>query len=197
MNIRKAIESLERKGFAVRYFEAGAEAADYVCSECRGRTVGMGGSMTIKQRGLPERLREECTLYAHQYDGDASLPLAAGAELYLTSANGISETGEIINIDGRGNRVASTLYGHERVIIVCGVNKIAPDIASAMDRARNIAGPLNARRLKRKTPCAMGDEIKCYDCSSPERICRGFVILDRPMMGMGCEIVLINEELGY
>ena len=82
-------------------------------------------------------------------------------------------------------------------MIVCGVNKIAPDIASAMDRARNIAGPLNARRLKRKTPCAMGDEIKCYDCSSPERICRGFVILDRPMMGMGCEIVLINEELGY
>lgn len=197
MDIRKTIESLERKGFAVKYFETGSEAADYVCSECRGRTVGMGGSMTIKQLGLPERLRRECTLYAHQYDGDSSIPLAAGAELYLTSANGISETGEIINIDGRGNRVASTLYGHERVIVISGVNKIAPDIASAMDRARNIAGPLNARRLKRKTPCAMGDEIKCYNCSSPERICRGFVILDRPMMGMGCEVVLINEELGY
>ena len=197
MDIRKTIESLERKGFSVRFFETGGEAADYVCSECRGRTVGMGGSMTIKQLGLPERLREECTLYAHQYDGDSSIPLAAGAELYLTSANGISETGEIINIDGRGNRVASTLYGHERVIIISGVNKIAPDIASAMDRARNIAGPLNARRLKRKTPCAMGDEMKCYNCSSPERICRGFVILDRPMMGMGCEVVLINGELGY
>ena len=81
---------------------------------------------------------------------------------------------------------------------IIGVNKIAPNFHMALDRARNIAAPLNARRLNTQTPCAQGKEVRCYDCDSPQRICRGMTVLYRPMGGVGeTEVVIINEELGY
>ena len=90
------------------------------------------------------------------------------------------------------------LCGHEALYIVAGVNKLAPDLASAMDRARSIAAPLNARRLQRKTPCALAEPMRCHDCNSPERICRGFVTLARPMGSIGqTHVILIEESLGY
>ena len=101
---------------------------------------------------------------------------AMTADVYVSSANALAESGEIINIDGRGNRVAGTLYGAERLYLVIGKNKLAPTFEDALWRARNIAAPKNAKRLGVKTPCAIrGDH--CYDCSSPERICRGLVVL--------------------
>ena len=121
---------------------------------------------------------------------------AATAQIYLSSANAIAATGEIINIDGTGNRVASTLYGHEKTYIIAGINKIAENYDAALWRARNIASPKNAQRLSKKTPCALKGD-KCYDCNSPERICRGLVVLWEPMSSMEMEIVLIGEELGY
>lgn len=124
--------------------------------------------------------------------------MSAQAQVYLTSANGVAETGEIINIDGTGNRIAAAQYGREKVYIIIGVNKIAPDFESALWRARNIAAPLNAKRLDRKTPCALSSEMKCYDCDSPERICRGLSVFYRKLNGVkDCEVVIINEELGY
>ena len=109
----------------------------------------------------------------------------------------LAETGELINIDGTGNRVASTLFGHRRVYFVVGVNKIAPDYDAALWRARNIASPKNAQRLGRKTPCAVKGD-RCYNCSSPERICRGLTVLWEPMGGAEVtEVLLINQELGY
>ena len=92
--------------------------------------------------------------------------------------------------------MASIFYGHKKVYLVIGKNKIEKDYESAVGRARNIAGPLNAKRLKRKTPCAQKAD-KCYDCDSPERICRGLSVLwEKPMAG-DVEIILINETLGY
>ena len=102
----------------------------------------------------------------------------------------------MINIDGFGNRVASTLYGHEKVYLVIGCNKLAPTYEEALWRARNIAGPKNAQRKQMKTPCAAKGD-RCYDCKSPERICRGMVTLWGPMLGMETEVVLVNEALGY
>ena len=117
-------------------------------------------------------------------------------EVYLSSVNGLAETGELINIDGAGNRVASTLFGHEEVYFIVGANKIAPDYDAALWRARNIAAPKNAQRLKRKTPCAVKAD-RCYDCSSPERICRGLAVLwARPNATEEMEVVLIGEALG-
>ena len=138
-------------------------------------------------------------MYWHWVTNDtATRTAAAGAEVYLTSANAIAETGEIVNIDGSGNRVAATLYHHERVVYVAGVNKIAPDLESAVFRARNVAAPLNTRRLGLKTPCAVGKEMRCYNCSSADRICCGVATLLWPMRSVKVtEVVLVGESLGY
>ena len=199
MNVQRTMDSLTRAGFAVRYFETAKEAASYLDGSIRDKTVGIGGSMTIEQMGLYERLTEHNTVYWHWRTNDlATRTAAAGAEVYLCSANAIAETGEIVNIDGSGNRVAATLYNHERVVFVVGVNKIAEDYERAMHRARNIAAPLNTRRLELKTPCAVGKEIKCYNCASSDRICCGVVTLLWPMRSVKVtEVVLVGEGLGY
>lgn len=198
MDIQKAMDNLKKHGFTVSLFQTGKEAADYVCSQLSGRTIGMGGSQTALALELPRRLSENNRVYSHSLDGETAFAGAMTAEVYISSANAISETGEIVNIDGRGNRVAGTLFGPKKVIFIAGVNKLEPDLEKAIWRARNIAAPLNARRLNKKTPCAMGKELRCYDCSSPDRICRGFVVHTNPMSGTEeTEVILINEELGY
>jgi L-lactate utilization protein LutB len=199
MDVQRTIAALQKRGFAVRYFETAVEAADYLAESIAGKTVGIGGSMTIEQMGLYERLCARNTVYWHWRTNDLETRvLAAGAEVYLTSANAIAETGEIVNIDGAGNRVAATLFNHERVVFVAGVNKIAADYERALFRARNVASPLNARRLGMKTPCAAGGEIRCYDCASADRICCGVVTMIWPMRSVGVtEVVLVREGLGY
>ena len=199
MNVQRTMDSLTRAGFAVRYFDTAKEAADYLAGSIRGKTVGIGGSMTIEQTGLYDSLKQNNTVYWHWRANDLETrTAAAGAEVYLSSANAIAETGEIVNIDGSGNRVAATLYHHERVVFVVGVNKIAEDYESAVFRARNVAAPLNTRRLGLKTPCAVGNEIKCYNCASKDRICCGVVTLLWPMRSVKVtEVVLVGESLGY
>ena len=103
-----------------------------------------------------------------------------------------------MNIDGTGNRIAATLCGHERLYFVFGVNKIEKTLEDAVARARNVAAPLNARRLQRQTPCALAEPMRCHDCSSPQRICNGVAIHARPMGGIGrTEVIIIGEALGY
>lgn len=199
MDIQKTIDNLKREGFTVSYFETARDAADYLCAQYSGKTIGFGGSETVKEMKLYERLGENNTVYSHGVNPSPEVfRQAAAAEVYISSVNGLAETGEIINIDGRGNRVSALLFGPKKVVYVVGVNKIAPDLPSAWHRARNVAGPLNARRLNKKTPCALGGEIRCYDCNSPERICRGFTVTTRKISGIeDMEVVLINENLGY
>ena len=101
-----------------------------------------------------------------------------------------------VNIDGNCNRVAASMFGPKRVYYVVGINKIAPDFEKALWRARNVAAPKNAQRLGKKTPCAVKAD-RCYDCKSPERICRGLSVLWRKPTGFEqAEVVLIGEELG-
>ncbi len=194
----KLTKNLERHGFAVKRFATGEEAAAYIDSQIDAKTVGMGGSVTLRDLGLYDRLSAHNTVYWHwSEEGTAALKGAAAAQVYLTSVNGLAETGELINIDGTGNRVAATLYNHETVYFVVGVNKIAPDADAALWRARNIAAPKNAQRLGVKTPCAVRGD-RCYDCRSPERICGALVrMLYKPKGIAKVEVVLVEEELGY
>ena len=190
----------EANGFTVSVFASGEDAASYLNREIDGKTVGMGGSMTITGLGLKESLGSHNTLYSHGFTpGDPAevQKLAADAENELLSANAIAEdTGEILNIDGTGNRAASSLYGHKKVYFVAGKNKVSPDFHSALHRLRNVVAPKNAQRLGRKTPCAVKGD-RCYNCNSPERICRGLVVHYRKMNSMDMEVVLIDQELGY
>ena len=189
-------KNLEAKGFTVTTFATAAEAAAYLNSAIDGTTVGIGGSMTVKEMGLFDMLASHNEVFWHWVNGPQERLKAADAKVYITSVNGISETGELINIDGAGNRVASMLYGHEKTYFVAGKNKLAPTYDEALWRARNIAAPKNAQRLSCKTPCAVKAD-HCYDCKSPDRICRGMAVLWEPMTGIDMEVVLVDEALGY
>ena len=193
-SLERTAEALRQRGFTVTVFETAEAAADYLDEAIAGRTVGFGGSMTLEAMDLWERLRTHNQVYSHLH-GFPLGPEAAEAQVYVTSVNGLAETGEVINIDGIGNRVASTLYGHEKVYLVAGRNKIAPTYDEALFRARNTAAPKNAHRKQMKTPCVQGDH--CYDCKSPDRICRALTVLWGPMIGMETEVVLIDRDLGY
>lgn len=192
---------LRDRGYVVSVFNTAIQASEYIDSQIDSETVGFGGSMTLEQMGLYEMLRKHNTVFWHHRipNGKTSKEVrlqANGANIYISSVNGLAETGEIINIDGNCNRIASIFYGHEKVYFVVGKNKIEKDYDSALYRARNVAAPLNAKRLGIKTPCAVKGD-KCYDCKSPERICRGLSVLwGKPMTGE-FEVILIDEELGY
>lgn len=191
----KLTKNLEERDFTVRTFATAAEAADYLDREIDGVSVGFGGSMTVQEMGLYPRLAAHNNALWH-WD-KAGLAEAAVTDVYITSVNGLAETGELINIDGTGNRVASTLFGHKKVYFVVGKNKIAPDYDKALWRARNIASPKNAQRIGVNTPCAAKGD-RCYDCKSPQRICRGLVVLwEKPKAIETMEVILIDEELGY
>ncbi|MCX4370270.1 MAG: lactate utilization protein [Dysosmobacter sp.] len=196
MGFETVKKSLENRGFTVHVFSAGQEAADYLDAAIDGKSVGFGGSATLDALGLYERLGSHNQVVWHWRQEDAPARKAAvETDIYLTSVNALAETGELVNIDGVGNRVAATLFGHEKVIFVIGRNKLASTYDQAVWRARNIAAPRRARELGKKTPCAV-DCDRCYDCRSPERICRGLVTLFGPMMGMEAEVILIDENLG-
>lgn len=196
MAFEEVKKNLEARGYTVRTFATGAEAATYLDGAIDGTTVGVGGSITVQELGLYDKLASHNTVYWHWVNGPEERQKAAAAEVYITSVNGLAETGELINIDGAGNRVASMLYGHRKVYFVAGKNKLAPTYDEALWRARNIAAPKNAQRLNCKTPCAVKAD-HCYDCKSPARICRGLAVLWGPMMGMEMEVVLVDEDLGY
>ncbi len=201
MNFTKTKENLEKRGFKVSCFETATEAAAYLDGATDGKTVGFGGSVTLEKMGLYESLATHNNVFWHwrERDGMTQKQLrdaGCAAEIYFSSVNGLSENGEIINIDGTCNRVAATLYGHEKVFLVAGKNKIAPDFEAALWHARNVAAPLNAKRLGAKTPCAIKGD-RCYDCKGEGRICRALSVLWEKPMGLTVEVVLINEELGY
>ncbi|MGI6028724.1 MAG: lactate utilization protein [Candidatus Heteroscillospira sp.] len=198
MDIQKTIKSLEARGYIVHFFETEAEAADYLVENIRNTTVGTGGSMTLDALDILDRLEETNTVYyRNRSKNPEDARKAMFAPVYITSANGVSENGEIVNIDGAGNRVAAASYDKERLYYVIGVNKICPDLESAIERARTIAAPLNAQRLNRNTPCN-GRPGKCYDCSAADRLCRNISITLGKMLTIGSvEVIIINRELGY
>ena len=186
-------ENFERRGFGFLSFESASQAVDYLCDACAGETVAFGGSVTLTEIGLYDRLKERSDCFWHWKQDPADSVLSS--EIYFTSANAVSETGELVNIDGNCNRVASTMFGRKQVYFVIGKNKLCPDLASAWDRARNVAGPRNAQRLNRNTPCAK--DGKCHDCLSPECICSVIAVMRKKPTSCNVTVVLIQEDLGY
>jgi hypothetical protein len=187
-------KTLKNLGYQVSCFATAQEAADYLDRAIDGVSVSFGGSVTIQEMELYPRLAKHNRAIWHWDQG--SLQEAAGTDVYLSSVNGLAETGEIINIDGNCNRVSSILYGHKKVYLIVGSNKIAPDYDKALWRARNIAAPKNAQRLHKNTPCAQKGD-KCYNCQSPERICKALTVLWQKPTGTEMELVLVDQSLGY
>ena len=201
MDFTAVKENLQKLGYTVSCFETKEEAAAYLKGQIQGKTVGIGGSATVQEMGLYDLLAEQNEVHWHARPQNGNTPdetrmLASKTEIYISSVNGLAETGEIVNIDGTCNRVSEIFYGHEKVYLVVGENKLATDYDKALYRARNVAAPLNAKRLNRKTPCAVNAD-RCYNCNSPERICRGLSVLWTKPGGSQYEVVLVQESLGY
>ncbi|MFA6074286.1 MAG: lactate utilization protein [Negativicutes bacterium] len=198
----QTVKNLRDNHFTAEYFADRDEAVKYILSLIDTTdSVGTGGSMTLTELGIHEMLvKRGNTLLDHSTakTNEESMEICRNqltSDVFLSSANAISLDGKIVNIDGRCNRVAALSFGPKRVIVVAGINKIAADLNAAIYRARNIAAPMNAKRLNKKTPCAVTGT--CSDCKSPERICRAFQVLHQRPYAIDYHIVLIGEHLGY
>lgn len=195
------VNKLQEKGYAVSCFDSVVDATEYLDKSIDGNSVGVGGSVSVEQMGLYEKLALHNTVYWHHRIpiGETSASVrdqAKDTEIYISSVNAITKDGEIVNVDNVCNRIASITYGHKKVYLIIGKNKIEDNFEKALFRARNVASPKNAQRLKLNTPCAIKAD-RCYDCKSEDRICRGLSVLWLCPKTANIEIVLVNEELGY
>lgn len=199
--VKRTIEALEKNGMKTAYFDNSDSAVSYLMESIKEEaTVGIGGSMTVKSLGIPEKLIDRGNkVYFHWLEGtpegmDEARKNASRADVYLSSTNALTEAGQLVNIDGLGNRVSSMIFGPKKVYIVCGVNKITKNLDAAIQRIKDNTYK-NARRLKLDTPCAFTE--KCSDCRSPQRMCSVTTIIDRRPYKTDFEIILIGQELGY
>ncbi|RJQ81475.1 MAG: lactate utilization protein [Desulfobacteraceae bacterium] len=165
-------------------------------------SFGFGGSETVRKLGFVEDLTAKGkTVHDHWQAGlspQESLAIRRAqlhCDCFFCSANAITMTGEIVNVDGAGNRTSAMGFGPKKVFIVAGMNKVANDLPDALQRIRNIAAPMRAKSLGMKTPCA--ETGVCGDCHSPQRICRITTILHRQPVLTPTSVVLINQSLGY
>ena len=205
IDIEKTIKALERNKFVAHYFETAAEAVAYLKNRIQNKCVAIGDSRTLLEIGVHDALsevNEDITDIQRPLPGESFRDTALrtmGRDVFLTSVNALSQTGEMVNIDGTGNRVAASLFGSQEVFFVLGINKITPDLASVIYRARNVAAPLNSKLNKKSTlnPCATLEQ-QCYDCGSSDRICNALTIYYKKMRNMQTmEIIIINESLGF
>ncbi len=199
----KLVKNLKRRNIEAHYCPTSQEAVSKVMDLIAdGSSVTWGGSMTVRDMGIPQALKERGTLEVLDRD-TVSDPAqkqqmylrAFSADVFLSSANAISEDGVIVNIDGNGNRVAAISWGPKKVIFIIGLNKVASTVEAAIARARSTASPINAQRFDIATPCRL--DGMCHNCNSPESIC-SYIHLLRNSRTQGRHIVvLVGEDLGY
>ena len=196
------IKNMAKRNLEGYYCATSAEALEKALSLMpEGSSVTWGGSMTLTECGLMDALK---TANYEIIDRDtAKTPEEARvmyskqvmADYYLMSTNAITVNGELVNIDGRSNRVSCLCWGPQNVIIIAGMNKVTSDVESAVQRVRNFAAPPNCVRLNKNTPCAQTG--KCGDCYSSESICSQILVTRRSSTPNRIKVILVGEELGY
>lgn len=200
----KAVESLGRNGFTARYCASAQEAAEHIVNAAgEAVTIGFGGSMTIAGLGVDTLLAEQGKeLLNHAAPGLSReqrieiMRRQLTCDLFLSGCNALTLSGELVNIDATGNRVAAMFFGPRRVIVVAGRNKLVEGTAQeAIARVKARATPPNARRLNFNTPCARTGF--CSDCNSPDRLCRVTTIIDRKPRMTDLQVLVVNEDLGF
>ncbi|MBN1648767.1 MAG: lactate utilization protein [Spirochaetales bacterium] len=194
--------AVKKRNMNCLYYETAEEAVRKIIRQLNeGATVSWGGSQTLEESGMLAALKKDRFIV---YDRAQAQSPAEAEELYhkaltvdyyFLSTNAITRDGKLVNIDGRGNRLAALIYGPKHVFVIAGMNKICSDEASALARIRNYASPLNVQRLGKKTPCAKTGF--CEDCQSDDCICCQTVITRRSSVGGRITVVLIGETLGY
>ena len=200
---QKCIQNLKKHGFDAFFFQHLDGARSFILKKVsQYDSFGFGGSDTTRQLDIIDGLMKMNKIIHDHWDdslsSEESLDIRRKqllCDCFFCSANAISMTGEIVNVDGVGNRTSAMAFGPRNVMIIAGVNTLTPDLNAAVDRIHEIAGPMRAKSLQMKTPCA--DTGICNDCNTPQRICRVTTILHRKPMLTDVSVILINEDLGY
>ena len=200
--IEKTFNALKKHGFKADFAKDRDECREKVMAMIpAGAKVGVPGSASVRAVGLVDALKEKGhELYDHWQedlnpaDAFKTRKQQLQADVLLTSTNALSMTGELVNMDGVGNRVAPMIFGPGKVIIVAGKNKIAPDLEAARERIRKVAAPVRAKELNVKVPCV--EKGECTDCNVPMRICRAEVIIHRPPSLTQTTVIIVDEDLG-
>lgn len=201
--IEKTMKALEKNKMKPFYAETRQQALELVKELLQpGQTVACGGSVTLDECGILQLLRSGDYHFLDRSapgltpeQSKGMLKQAFLADVYLLSANAITENGELYNVDGNSNRVAALAFGPDSVIVVAGYNKIVADLPAAVERVKKIAAPANATRLHCKTPCAAVGE--CMDCHSDGRICCNYLVSAQQRHQDRIKVILVGEELGY
>ena len=196
------VKAMKKRQFDAYYCPTAEEAVEKVLELIpAGDVVSWGGVATVDELGIKDRLRQRGQSLI---DRDTArtpdermdmLRQALTCDTFLMSSNAISEDGQLVNIDGMGNRVAALCFGPRQVIVVAGMNKVAGDLDSAMSRARHIAAPANVQRFDVKTPCAVTGQ--CADCHSPARVCCTTTIHQFQRVKGRIKVLLVGEPLGF
>jgi hypothetical protein len=196
------IANLEKRQMEGYYCEDSAAAVKKVLELIpEGSSIAWGGTMTMNETGVMEALRAgsftliDRSLAKTPEEKKETYAKTVCADYYFMSTNAITLDGELINVDGFGNRVACLCAGPDNVIILAGMNKVVTSVEEGHDRARNIAAPMNTVRLNKNTPCA--SKGKCFNCLSPDCICSQIVVTRRCGIPGRIKVILIGEELGY
>ncbi|MGC7872202.1 lactate utilization protein [Desulfosporosinus sp. SYSU MS00001] len=199
----KAVEALKKNEFDAVYFATAEEAAAFIMNHVKPEmTVGFGGSMTIKNMGIQDKVNAVGgKVLDHGAPGIAPEEKIAISrqemlsDLYLCSSNAITLDGMLVNVDGLGNRVAAMSFGPKKVIIAAGVNKLCKNEAAAFARLEGIAAPMNNKRLETPNPCTKNGV--CVNCQAPTRICRVYSVMRKKPMAADITVLIIGDSCGY
>lgn len=196
---QKVIKGLESRNMSGYYAADKEEALKIALSLIdEGSTVTMGGAMSAHEIGLVEALKSGNYNFIdrdQETDKRAAMLAAYDADVFLSSANAMTEDGILVNIDGNANRVSAIAQGPKKVVFIVGMNKVCDDLDGAMKRARNVAAPINAQRFGLNTPCAKTGS--CMDCKSPDTICCQFLITRFSRHEGRIHVILVNDNLGF
>lgn len=196
---QRCIDSLNKKGFTACFVGTKEEAVETVLKEINpGYSVGVGGSVTVRELGLIETLQKKGHVVFDHWttnippeDRKTARKSQISSDVFLTGTNALTTNGELVNVDGSGNRVASMIFGPEKTIVVCGINKIVGSVDDGLKRIKEYAAPVNFKRLGIQTPCQNGDCTNCQRCKVTT------IISSKPAGKLEFVIILIGEQLGY
>jgi L-lactate utilization protein LutB len=200
--IQRTLAALKKNGFQTFFAPTRRDAREKALSLIPSNAVvGVGGSITIREINLINSLTTRGNTVVQHWlpppgeDTVTTMRKEVGSDVFLASSNAVTEDGKLINTDDTGNRVAAMIFGPRKVIVIAGINKIVKDVAEGIQRVKNVAAPMNARRLNKQTPCAVTGV--CTDCDSPNRICRVTTIMEREPDETDVTVILVGEELGF
>lgn len=201
--IKRAIQNLQKNNMAGYYTSSQQELLSLLSTLLvEGERIGCADSVTLEQTGVFEYLRNgKFTFYdKHQPDLTSEVKREIyiknfDADTFITGTNAVTTDGQLFNIDGNGSRVAPMIYGPKQVIVVVGVNKLVDTVEQAVSRTRQVAAPLDAKRLNKDTPCVkLG---RCIDCKHEHRICNDFVLISRQFIKERIKVIFVEGTYGY